>query len=227
MRTVRHYVEDLLRSRRPKGFAATPEDAGLARTAITLRAARPGSGGPTEEFIAGLRVRLAGELDPAGPQRAGHRRRTFLRASTFAAGAAAAGAVGAAIDSAVAGHPGGPGPSQQGGAITPDSGSWQTIAAGADLPDGAVRSFSVNGVMGFVERTGGRLRAVSAICTHQGCQLLFTAGLGRLVCPCHGAQFATDGAVIWHRPGVVLTALPRLAVREAGGLIQVYAPRRA
>jgi cytochrome b6-f complex iron-sulfur subunit len=95
------------------------------------------------------------------------------------------------------------------------------------LKVGAVRSFSVNGVTGFVERTGGRLRAVSAICTHQGCQLAFAAGLGRLVCPCHGAQFATDGAVIWHRPGVVLTALPRLAVREAGGLVQVYAPRPA
>jgi len=88
-----------------------------------------------------------------------------------------------------------------------------------------VRSFSVNGVTGFVGRVGGRLRAVSGICTHQGCHLVFIAGPARLVCPCHGAQFATDGAVIRHRPGVTLTALPRLAVREAGGLVQVYAPR--
>jgi cytochrome b6-f complex iron-sulfur subunit len=180
------------------------------------------SGAPREEFIAGLRGLLAAELEPAGPPRAGHRRRTFLAAGTLAAGAAAAGA---AIDHAVAGHPSGPGPSQQGGAITFTGGSWRTIAAGADLPDGAVRSFSVNGVTGFVERAGGRLRAVSGICTHQGCRLVFTAGPARLICPCHGAQFATDGAVIWHRPGVTLTALPRLAVREAGGLVQVYAPR--
>jgi cytochrome b6-f complex iron-sulfur subunit len=222
MRTVRHFVEDLLRSRRPRGFAATPEDAALARAAITLRAARPGSGAPREEFITGLRGRLAAELEPAATPRAGHRRRTFLQAGTLAAGAAAAGA---AIDHAVTGHSSGPGPSQQGGVITAARGSWQTIAVGGDLPHGAVRSFSVNGVSGFVARTGGRLRAVSGICTHQGCLLSLATGPARLVCPCHGAQFATDGAVIWHRPGVTLTALPRLAVREADGLVQVYAPR--
>jgi cytochrome b6-f complex iron-sulfur subunit len=65
---------------------------------------------------------------------------------------------------------------------------------------------------------------VSGVCTHQGCRLALAAGTARLVCPCHGAQFALDGAVIWHRHTITLTALPRLAVREAGGFVQVYAP---
>jgi nitrite reductase/ring-hydroxylating ferredoxin subunit len=221
MRSLIHFVEDLLRSRRPRGFAATKEDAELARAAITLRAARPGSGAPREEFITELRGRLAAELGPTAPPRSGHRRRAFMRAAALAAGAAAAGA---GIEEAVAGNLTGAGPSQHGGIITPSHGSWQTVMASADLPDGAVRSFSVDGVPGFVERTGGKLRAVSGICTHQGCQLRLASSPARFVCPCHDAQFALDGAVIFHRLNVALTALPRLAVRESGGFIQVYAP---
>jgi cytochrome b6-f complex iron-sulfur subunit len=46
-----------------------------------------------------------------------------------------------------------------------------------------------------------------------------------LMCPCHGATFALDGSVLEHRLSFRLTALPRLAVRETGGAIQVFAPR--
>jgi cytochrome b6-f complex iron-sulfur subunit len=44
------------------------------------------------------------------------------------------------------------------------------------------------------------------------------------VCPCHGATFALDGSVLGHRLPGSLSALPRLAVREAGGAVQVFAP---
>lgn len=224
MRTVRRFVEDLLRSRRPKGFDASPEDADVARTAIMLRAARSGSGTPGEEFVTRLRGRLATELGDAAPGRLAHRRRNFIQAAALAAGAAAAGA---GVERVAAGAPAGSAASEPSGVLTPAHGSWQAIVASADLPDGAVRQFSVGGIEGFVERAGGRLRAVSGVCTHQGCRLTYAEGRGRYVCPCHGAQFALDGTVAWHRPNITPTSLPRLAVREADGYVQVYAVRRA
>ena len=223
MRTVQSFVADLLRSRRPRGFHATPEDAKVARTAIALRAARPGSGAPREEFVTSLRGRLAVELGDAAPIGPGHRRRTFIQAATLAAGAAAAGAgIERAVTGASTGHP----PPKSSEPLTPLKGAWRTIVASADLPDGAVQPFSVGGVEGFIERVGGHLRAVSGICTHQGCRLALAADPARFVCPCHGAQFALDGTVTWHRHNVVLTTLPPIPVREADGFVQVYAPRQ-
>lgn len=223
MRTVQRFVADLLHSRRPKGFRATPDDARVARTAIALRAARPGSGAPREEFVTSLRGRLAVELGEAAPRGHGHRRRTFIQAASLAAGAAAAGA---GIERVVTGASTGPEPPKASERLTPIEGSWRTIAASADLPDGVVQPFSVGGVEGFIERVSGRLRAVSGICTHQGCRLALAADPARFVCPCHGAQFALDGTVTWHRHNVALTTLPQIPVREADGYIQVYAPRQ-
>jgi cytochrome b6-f complex iron-sulfur subunit len=51
------------------------------------------------------------------------------------------------------------------------------------------------------------------------------AGDTELMCPCHGATFSITGAVLRHRLSFPLSALPRLAVRESGGVIQVFAPR--
>lgn len=232
MRGITRYVEDLLRSRRPRRFRASEEDTGLARVAIALRSARPGSGAPTEEFVTGLHKKLAAELDPPAPRRAMGARRTFLRAATVAGAAAVGAGAGAGVDhmltaggapaAAGAGGPGGAGGT--GGTLTPDHGTWLTVAASADLPDGTVRAFTFGEVSGFVQRKAGRLRAVSGICTHQGCKLALGARPARLVCPCHGAEFALDGAVLHHRLPVHLTALPQLAVREADGAVQVYAP---
>ncbi len=234
MRGITRYVEDLLRSRRPRAFRASADDAAMARIAITLRSARPGSGAPTEEFVTGLHKRLAADLDEPVPGQAGGTggrragdapgepgtapRRSFVRAATVAAGAAAAGA---GIDHLLTS--GSPPPA--GVAIRPDHGAWQTVLASEELPDGAVRPFTLETVIGFVERTGGRLRAVSGVCTHQGCRLMLDAGDTELMCPCHGATFGLSGAVLRHRLSFPLTALPRLAVRESAGVIQIFAPR--
>jgi cytochrome b6-f complex iron-sulfur subunit len=229
MRRITRYVDDLVRSRRPRRFQADDEDAALARTAILLRAARPGSGAPRDEFVAALHRRLSGELDagsssPAatGPPAVGQSRppssgrRVFLRTATVAGGAAVAGA---GIDHALTG-PAAPGSSR----LDPRHGTWQTVATSAQLPDGAVRPFIAGPVIGFVERSGGRLRAVSGVCTHQGCKLALAARPARLVCPCHGASFTLDGAVLSHRLSIPLAPLAHLEVREAGGVIQVFAP---
>jgi hypothetical protein len=97
MGAINRYTEDLLRGRRPGAFRASPDEAALARTAITLRSARPGSGAPTEEFVTSLHKRLAAELGDASTKPAapgpsaprfhagrvsggGHRRRSRNRA---------------------------------------------------------------------------------------------------------------------------------------------------
>jgi len=217
MRGITRYVEDLVRSRRPRRFKAGQEDAALARTAIALRAARPGSGAPRDEFVLRLHQRLAAELDPPVPGRA-RGRRAFLRVAAVAGGAAAAGA---GADHVLTGHGTASAPAAS---IVPDPGTWLTVATSADLPDGTVLAFTAGGVAGFVRRADGRLHAVSGICTHQGCRLALATAAPRLVCPCHGATFALDGAVLAHRLPVTLTALPQLAVRETDGAVQVYAP---
>jgi cytochrome b6-f complex iron-sulfur subunit len=245
MRGITRYVEDLVRSRRPRRFAADEDSAALAQTAITLRAARPGSGAPREEFVLALRKRLARELDPAGPspaaRPASNGRRAFLRAATVTGGVAVAG--GAALAGAGVEHAlsaGSPAPAPNGAGpppeLVPDQGTWLTVAISGQLPEGAVRPFTAGAVVGFVSRAEGQLRAVSGICTHQGCRLSLAspgaqvadrpATPATLICPCHGATFAANGAVLAHRLPIRLTNLPLLDVREAGGAVQVYAPQR-
>jgi nitrite reductase/ring-hydroxylating ferredoxin subunit len=267
MRGITRFIEDLVRSRRPRRFAATDDDASLARTAITLRAARPGSGAPRDEFVLALHKKLARELDPPGRGPAASQtapraafqaasqaasqvwggRRSFLRVATVTGGVAAAG--GAALAGAGFEHaltagspqpiPNGPGGSPE---LIPDQPIWQTVAKSAQLPEGKVLPFTTGVLIGFVHRAGGKVRAVDGICTHQGCPLILQAPPATappaegsstapqppvLTCPCHGATFAVDGAVLSHRLRFPLSNLPALRVREAAGNVQVYAPSLA
>jgi len=64
-----------------------------------------------------------------------------------------------------------------------------------DRPGGAVIA-SAPGMdpLLVVRAPDGGVRAVSAICTHQGCPLGYEAP--EVVCPCHQSRFALDGAVL-------------------------------
>jgi Rieske Fe-S protein len=42
----------------------------------------------------------------------------------------------------------------------------------------------------------GAVHAVSAICTHQGCQVAFNPVERSWDCPCHGSRFGIDGRVL-------------------------------
>ena len=134
MHGISRYIEDLITSRRPRRFRVGEDDAAIARTAITLRAARPGSGEPAEEFVTALHKKLAAELDPPAARRAVGGRRMFLHAATAVGAAAVGAAAGAGVDHVLTSRtPPGPSPASA-GTLTPSRGTWLTVAAGADLP---------------------------------------------------------------------------------------------
>ncbi|WP_370971146.1 ubiquinol-cytochrome c reductase iron-sulfur subunit [Amycolatopsis sp. cg9] len=214
-RGVRRFVKDLLRRRRPRPFAAGPGDEAELRTAVLLRAARPGGAAASEEFVAGLHRRLAREL---GEPPAGGNRRRFIQVSSAAAVAAAAGA---GVEYLVTS---GAEPAASEETLRPENGEWRTVVAAHDLPEGGVLPFDFGAVAGFVHRSGGEVRAVSATCTHLGCRLNLDAPARRLNCPCHRTSFAVDGVVLTHQLPVTPPPLPHLVVREAGGVVEVLVP---
>jgi Rieske Fe-S protein len=86
--------------------------------------------------------------------------------------------------------------------------------------------FDLGSVSGFVRRVDGTPQAVSGVCTHQGCRLWFDAPDDRLRCPCHSTSFAPNGEVLTHQLPIAPKPLPALMVREANGVIEVFAPPR-
>ncbi len=68
----------------------------------------------------------------------------------------------------------------------------------------------------FSLRSGAR-EALSLTCTHQGCTVqrtVNTTATGEYACPCHGARYAADGAVL---AGPAQASLPRYRVLERQG----------
>ena len=227
-RGLRHYVDDLLRGRRPSPFQPDDFEAAQIRTAIELRAARQGpdvGDAPREEFLTDLHRRLAEQMTGT-PKRAVPKQNTTRRQVLVGTSAAAVAAVAAVcIDRAVTGSPSeAPATSTAAGQLTPNDGSWQRVAASSEVPDGLMHPFDLGSVSGFVRRVDGKPQAVSGVCTHQGCRLWFDAPDDRLRCPCHSTSFAPTGQVLTHQLPIAPKPLPTLVVREVDGVIEVLAP---
>jgi nitrite reductase/ring-hydroxylating ferredoxin subunit len=218
-RTVRRFVEGLLRGQ-PTG-RAHPDDfeAQQMRAAIELRAARLGSDSPREEFVTDLHRRLAGATEPA---QGGTRRRVVVGTGLAAASAAAGLVVGRNLLAPTVTQQATPTQAQ----LEPNAGTWHAIGATADLPDGGALGFDLGSVNGFVHRTAGKLEAVSGVCTHQGCKLWLDAPEQRLRCPCHSTSFSLEGANVTHQLPTAPAPLPKFQVREINGVIEVYAPTK-
>lgn len=60
-RRLSAFIDALVSGRRPGRFSAGPDDVDVLRTAIALRAARPGDAKPDEEFVSGLYEELASQ----------------------------------------------------------------------------------------------------------------------------------------------------------------------
>jgi hypothetical protein len=64
-RRLSAFVDALATGRRPKRFRADPQDAEILRTAIALRAARPGEAAPREQFVTDLYAKLSEQMTPS------------------------------------------------------------------------------------------------------------------------------------------------------------------
>ena len=207
----------------PDGRIDDPEEVDALRAAIELRAGVPAADLPSEEFVSGLRARLASEAAPPQPPRV-TRRSLLATAGAAAAGAVAAGAAGAAIDRA-AFAPSTARPSRAEGVIEPADGQWTAVTTDTAVPAGATQRFEAGGVIGYVSGTDNGVVAVSAACTHQGCILVHNAAAGRLDCPCHRTAFGTDGRLLFSQLASEPAPLPHLQVRSRDGNVEVLVPR--
>jgi nitrite reductase/ring-hydroxylating ferredoxin subunit len=228
-RTVRRFVEGLLRGQSTERARPDDFEAEQMKTAIELRAARLGSDAPREDFVADLHRRLASEMsdDPAPvdhPRWAPRRRQVVIGGSVAAASAAAGVVVGRNLLAPTATREASP-PTQ--GELEPNAGTWRAVGASVDLPDGGAMAFDLGSVNGFVHRTDAQLEAVSGVCTHQGCKLWLDAPESRLRCPCHSTSFSLEGATVTHQMPVAPPPLPKFQVREINGVIEVFAPTRS
>jgi hypothetical protein len=83
-RRLSSFIDALAAGRRPGKFEADPQDIEILRTAIALRAARPGDASPDEQFVSNLYEELATQASspvvPIARPAKLHRRRTALAA---------------------------------------------------------------------------------------------------------------------------------------------------
>ena len=220
-RNLDHMIEALLAGKPLPPGRLDPDEVEALRAAIELRAARPGADLPDEEFMTGLRRRVASassaEAD-ASPSRIP--RRAVLAG---AAGAVAAGLVGAVAENALTSNPR---PRLAAtGEIVPEDGQWVQVAAVSDVAGGQVKRFATASTVGFVTEHAGTLSAVSGACTHQGCLLKLNQAAGRLDCPCHRTAFGVDGKLMFSQLDTLPGALPQIQVRSRDGQVEAFLPR--
>jgi nitrite reductase/ring-hydroxylating ferredoxin subunit len=211
------HVEDLLHDRRPERTPLPDEDALRARqTAAMLRAAKPGAGLPSREFLDRMQASI-GEwvsAQAARPQPAARPDRRSLLL-TGAAGIAAGVLAALGFDRLSRQQTLSPG--QQ----LVENGSWKPVRAMADLPEGTPVAFRSGGIEGFLIRRGQEVKGLSAVCTHMGCILNYSKFRDQFECPCHGATFQTTGHPT-DNYDTPLPSLPSLQVRVLRGQVEVF-----
>lgn len=220
-RRLQRFIDALLKERKPRGGQAG-DDLRAMQLAARLHAAHPGSAEPSPEFVDNLARRMRegeGENATAVPM---PQRRRFIAA----AGLAAAAGIGAGfgIDRLAAG---GASPSGKQESLVPSEADWVPVARVADLQLGQIQRFSANGIEGFVLNMGGRISALSAVCTDQGCILNADPSGTRLKCPCHYATFNLDGTPRTGTYKYGLTPLPVIQVRMNGESVEALLPKTA
>lgn len=210
------HVEDLLQDRRPERTPLADEDALRARqTAAMLRAAKPGAGLPSKEFLERMQGSIHGWVGErtAQPQPASRPSRRSLLL-TGAAGIAAG--VAAVLGIQQVGKPL-PKTARQ---LVEQNGSWKPVKALADLPEATPVAFRSGAIEGFLIRQGHEVKGLSGVCTHMACILNYSKFRDRFECPCHGATFEKDGQPTNYSSP--LSPLPSLQVRVEKGQVQVY-----
>lgn len=98
------------------------------------------------------------------------------------------------------------------------------VSANLDSELKNVGEFKIsNGVILVRLATGNTANAFTAVqiaCTHQGTSINYNSSQGKFICPNHGSQFSTTGAVLL---GPATTALKSYNVSIAGSSLNVTA----
>lgn len=89
------------------------------------------------------------------------------------------------------------------------------IPGGGNLTAGNALAFVLpNSNPGILyAEANGQLKAISALCTHQGCTVEWRGADKTLLCPCHGSQFDKNGKV---EHGPAKLPLPTYPARKQG-----------
>ena len=210
------HVDDLLADRRPERTPLGDETALRARqTAAMLRAAKPGAGLPSKEFLERMQASIHGWVgeQSARPEPAPRPSRRSLLLSG-AAGLAAGVAAVIGIEQVVKTAP------KTSRRPLVENGSWKPVKALLELPEDTPIAFRSGAIEGFLTRTGNQVTALSAVCTHMGCILNYSKFRDRFECPCHGATFEKDGQPTNYSSP--LARLPSLQVKVENGQVEVF-----
>lgn len=70
----------------------------------------------------------------------------------------------------------------------------------------------------IVEKVDGKIKSLSAVCTHQGCIVGFNAKEKTFDCPCHGSRFTMDGKVL---RGPAVKPLSKYEIKVSGKNIEL------
>ena len=116
-------------------------------------------------------------------------------------------------------------PLSQGCAHAADAG-WESAGKASDfVKDAPQRVALKSGAVLFITRTSDTdFTAVSAKCTHRGCEVGWNKDGKDLECPCHGAAFQTDGKNIHgtkRSPDNKLGSLQAVPARQKDGQVEV------
>lgn len=228
---VHQYIETLLEGRRPRHFTVDDEsDLDALQVAARLTAERePAGEAPSPEFLARLQSRLV--APGAGDQSHNASRRNFLAAAL--GGVAAGLGAGFGLARSLPGKDLAPdaaaaavaGASQAEVASTPvplirNNGRWFPVATLSELTErGAVR-FTAGALEGHLVRNRDEVVALSAICSHLPCTLVWQPPKENFLCPCHDVSFSKDGeAQGVQRP---LPPLTKMEVKVENGEVFVW-----
>lgn len=210
---VDRLISNLVAGRRMKPEPSDAEDQQAIRRASRLAGSAAGYPRMAPEFRARLAAQLSHEQTPNRVSR-----RTALVAGLSVAGGFA---LGAGVERGVGlSGPATPGP----GLVAPAAQTARWVDLGLsldDLQDGVPVRKSAGAIEVFVVRQGQEVRALSALCTHQPCSLVWNSSGGSLDCPCHGARFGLDGGLKLNVYSYPLPRLPRALARVRNGRVEV------
>lgn len=85
-------------------------------------------------------------------------------------------------------------------------------------PGGAMLIDTASDTVMVIRVSATEVAAVSAICTHAGCSMNYSASQSLIDCPCHGSQFSTSGQVL---RGPATRAVKAYTASLAGNLVTI------